>query len=639
MLATGFTLLALLDGVGAVALTMGGVCKRVLAWGAGSSRTARDDAEREWALTEPEPELEAEIVEPSPPRRNPEKSPAKASSRANKAKTRTAKAALPKRRVARSRIEPSIDPEDEESGPAFDENDPEPLFQENLDEPLDEPDVVDSPEPTPVKPSAAPRKRVRTRAEPPAKPSSAPVPAPAPRIEKTYSRPVSAPSVMTEARNQSLPPLELIDRPQSERADNAPESLEKMARLVEILLQRFGVQAKVEGVESGPVITCFELDPAPGVKASQITNLSKDLARGLSVASVRVLEVIPGKSVVGLEVPNSRREIVFLGEIIKSTVYQKSKTPLTLALGLDSSGRPIVADLASMPHLLVAGTTGSGKSVAINAMLLSMLYKATAQELRLIMVDPKLLELPVYDDIPHLLTPVVTDMRQAANALSWCVGEMERRYRLMAALKVRNIGAFNRKIEDARAAGQPLSDPLWDMMHAEFPGGPPPDLEILPYIVVVIDELADMMMVVGKKVETLIARLAQKARAAGIHLILATQRPSVDVITGLIKANIPGRISFKVSSKVDSRTILDQMGAEQLLGYGDMLYLPPGTGFPARVHGAFVDDDEINRVVEFLKETGEPNYVDGVVRSEEDEESEAESETGRGGNRNDDELF
>jgi S-DNA-T family DNA segregation ATPase FtsK/SpoIIIE len=335
-------------------------------------------------------------------------------------------------------------------------------------------------------------------------------------------------------------------------------------------------------VEPGPVITRFEIDPAPGVKVSQISNLAKDLARGLSVISVRVVEIIPGKSVIGLEIPNQHREVVYLREVLEAPIYTQSASPLTLALGKDIGGNPVVANLGKMPHLLVAGTTGSGKSVAINAMLLSLLYKASPREVRLILVDPKMLELSMYEDIPHLLTPVVTDMKEAANALRWCVGEMERRYRLMAALKVRNIAGFNRKLSDAQAAG---ARDLRSILEAGRRRGwsAAPVLEPLPFIVVVIDELADMMMVVGKKVEELIARLAQKARAAGIHLILATQRPSVDVITGLIKANIPTRIAFQVSSRVDSRTILDQMGAEQLLGHGDMLYLPPGTGLPQRV--------------------------------------------------------
>ncbi len=424
----------------------------------------------------------------------------------------------------------------------------------------------------------------------------------------------------------ALPPLDLLDPPPSRPAGTATTVLESLSRRVESLLKSFGIAVRVVAVEPGPVITRFEVEPAPGVKVSQISNLVKDLARGLSVISVRVVEVIPGKSVIGLEIPNRQREIVYLREVLESTIYDQSASPLTLALGKDISGQPTMANLAKMPHLLVAGTTGSGKSVAINAMLLSLLYKAPPSEVRLILVDPKMLELSIYEDIPHLLTPVVTDMKEAANALRWCVAEMERRYRLMATLKVRNIAGFNRKVQDALAAGEGLADPFWTPDSAETPGEIAV-LRPLPFIVVVIDELADMMMIVGKKVEELIARLAQKARAAGIHLILATQRPSVDVITGLIKANIPTRIAFQVSSRVDSRTILDQMGAEQLLGHGDMLYLPPGTGLPQRVHGAFVDDHEVNRVVDYLRQTGAPDYVDEVLAEPHEE---CDSGTGNG---------
>ena len=424
----------------------------------------------------------------------------------------------------------------------------------------------------------------------------------------------------------TLPPLDLLDPPPPRPAGTATAVLESLSRRVESLLKSFGIAVRVVAVEPGPVITRFEVEPAPGVKVSQISNLVKDLARGLSVISVRVVEVIPGKSVVGLEIPNRQREIVYLREVLESTTYDQSASPLTLALGKDISGQPTMANLAKMPHLLVAGTTGSGKSVAINAMLLSLLYKAPPSEVRLILVDPKMLELSIYEDIPHLLTPVVTDMKEAANALRWCVAEMERRYRLMATLKVRNIAGFNRKVQDALAAGEGLVDPFWTPDSAEIPGEIAV-LQPLPFIVVVIDELADMMMIVGKKVEELIARLAQKARAAGIHLILATQRPSVDVITGLIKANIPTRIAFQVSSRVDSRTILDQMGAEQLLGHGDMLYLPPGTGLPQRVHGAFVDDHEVNRVVDYLRQTGAPDYVDEVLAEPREE---GDSGTGNG---------
>jgi S-DNA-T family DNA segregation ATPase FtsK/SpoIIIE len=428
-----------------------------------------------------------------------------------------------------------------------------------------------------------------------------------------------------------LPPLDLLDLPPAHVAGYSDAVLQDLSRRVESLLKSFGIEVHVVANEPGPVITRFEIDPAPGVKVSQISNLVKDLARGLSVTSVRVVEVIPGKSLIGLEIPNQQREIVYLREVLEAPVYTQAASPLTLALGKDSSGKPTVANLAKMPHLLVAGTTGSGKSVAINAMLLSLLYKAPPSEVRLILVDPKMLELSVYEDIPHLLTPVVTDMKEAANALRWCVAEMERRYKLMAALKVRNIAGFNHKILDAEAAGEALVDPFWNAAEAGATLRPTP-LHTLPFIVVVIDELADMMMIVGKKVEELIARLAQKARAAGIHLILATQRPSVDVITGLIKANIPTRVAFQVSSRVDSRTILDQMGAEQLLGHGDMLYLPPGTGLPQRVHGAFVDDHEVNRVVEYLRQTGAPDYIDEVL-AEPREDSDSSASESEGNNR------
>jgi S-DNA-T family DNA segregation ATPase FtsK/SpoIIIE len=394
-----------------------------------------------------------------------------------------------------------------------------------------------------------------------------------------------------------------------------------MSRQVEIKLKDFGVEVEVVAVQPGPVITRFELQPAVGVKVNQISNLAKDLARAMSVASVRIVDIIPGKSVVGLEIPNETRQLIALNEIVRSREYDDSHSPLTIALGKDIGGCPVVADLAKMPHLLVAGTTGSGKSVGVNAMIVSLLYKTTPDQVRLIMIDPKMLELSVYEGIPHLLTPVVTDMKEAAQALRWCVAEMERRYKLMAALGVRNIAGCNKKILEARKAGTPIKDPLFKpsvvvINQDEFGEGmteEAPDLEVMPFIVVVIDEFADMMMVVGKKVEELIARLAQKARAAGIHLVLATQRPSVDVITGLIKANIPTRMAFQVSSKIDSRTILDQMGAEQLLGNGDMLYLPPGTAAPVRVHGAFVSDQEVHRVVSYVKTTGEPNYVPGIL--------------------------
>jgi DNA segregation ATPase FtsK/SpoIIIE, S-DNA-T family len=412
--------------------------------------------------------------------------------------------------------------------------------------------------------------------------------------------------------NSDLPPLSLLDEPQQQAKGYSEEALEALSRQVELKLKDFRIDAQVVGVYPGPVITRFELQPAPGIKGSQISNLDKDIARGLSVVSVRVVDVIPGKSVIGLEIPNVNREIVYLSEILRSEKYDGVKSPLALALGKDIGGRPVVVDLQKMPHLLVAGTTGSGKSVALNAMVLSLLYKATARDVRMIMIDPKMLELSVYEGIPHLLAPVVTDMKEAANALRWCVAEMERRYKLMSAIGVRNLAGFNRKTKDALDAGQPLTDPLFKAPEGMTEPVAVPTLEPLPYVVVIIDEFADMMMMVGKKVEELIARLAQKARAAGVHLILATQRPSVDVITGLIKANIPTRIAFQVSSKIDSRTILDQSGAETLLGHGDMLYLPPGTATPERVHGAFVGDDEVHKVVAHLRNQGKPEYIDGV---------------------------
>ncbi len=408
-----------------------------------------------------------------------------------------------------------------------------------------------------------------------------------------------------------LPPLALLDDPKPQARGYSEETLEALSRQIEFKLKDFRIDVQVVGAYPGPVITRFELEPAPGVKVSQISSLDKDIARGLSVKSVRVVDVIPGKSVIGLEIPNTSREMIFLSELLRSKEYDKSASVLTLALGKDIAGRPTVADLARMPHLLVAGTTGSGKSVAVNAMVLSLLYKATPKELRMLMIDPKMLELSVYQDIPHLLAPVVTDMKEAANGLRWCVAEMERRYKLMSAVGVRNLAGFNKKVKDAQDAGQPLMDPLF-RPNPELGEAPRP-LEPLPFIVIFIDEFADMMMIVGKKVEELIARLAQKARAAGIHLILATQRPSVDVITGLIKANIPTRIAFQVSSKIDSRTILDQSGAETLLGHGDMLYLPPGTAMPERIHGAFVSDDEVHRVVEHLKASGRADYIEGVL--------------------------
>jgi len=436
-------------------------------------------------------------------------------------------------------------------------------------------------------------------------PPPPPLPAePAARIHLERPRPAwfDAPA------DTELPPLNLLDAPLEKRDTVSPESIEYTSRLIEKKLADFGVSARVVAAYPGPVITRYEIEPATGIKGSTIVNLSKDLARALSLVSIRVVETIPGKSLMGLELPNPRRQSVRLSEVLGSEVYADSTSPVTLALGHDIAGRPMVADLAKMPHLLVAGTTGSGKSVGINAMLLSLLYKAGPANVRLILIDPKMLEMSTYEGIPHLLAPVVTDMRQAGHALNWCVAEMERRYRLMSKLGVRNLAGYNAKVLEAAQRDEVIANPF-----SLTPESPEP-LQQLPTIVVVIDELADLMMVVGKKIEELIARLAQKARAAGIHLILATQRPSVDVITGLIKANIPTRIAFQVSSKIDSRTILDQMGAEALLGQGDMLYMPPGTGLPVRVHGAYVADEEVHRVVAHWKERGgEPDYVEGIL--------------------------
>ncbi len=419
---------------------------------------------------------------------------------------------------------------------------------------------------------------------------------------------------------KELPAIGLLDAwVEINEAGFSKESLEAMSKLLELKLKDFGIEIEVTAVNPGPVITRFEVQPAPGVKVSRITNLAKDLARSLAVVSVRVVEVIPGKTVIGIEIPNEKREIIQLSQVLSSVEFDRAGSTLSMALGHDIVGKPVIVDLAKMPHLLVAGTTGSGKSVGINAMVLSLLFKSTPEQVRVIMIDPKMLELSVYDGIPHLLTPVITDMKDAANGLRWCVAEMERRYKLMSALGVRNLAGFNKKVVEAKKAGKPVVDPTWkpDPMLLEEEQSAP-ELDALPCIVVVVDELADMMMVVGKKVEELIARIAQKARAAGIHLILATQRPSVDVLTGLIKANVPTRLSFMVQSKVDSRTILGEGGAEQLLGHGDMLFLPPGGGVPTRVHGAFVSDEEVHRVVADWKKRGEPVYIDAVTRSAED---------------------
>jgi S-DNA-T family DNA segregation ATPase FtsK/SpoIIIE len=425
------------------------------------------------------------------------------------------------------------------------------------------------------------------------------------RVAKERQKPL-----FTEMPDSKLPQVDLLDSAPAHQQGVDAQTLEMTSRLIEKKLKDFGVEVRVVAAAPGPVITRYEIEPATGVKGSQIVNLGRDLARSLSLVSIRVIETIPGKNLMALELPNAKRQTIKLSEILGSSVYNDAKSLLTMGLGKDIGGQPIVADLAKMPHCLVAGTTGSGKSVGINAMILSLLYKADAKDVRLMLIDPKMLEMSVYEGIPHLLCPVVTDMKHAANGLNWCVAEMEKRYKLMSKMGVRNLAGFNTKIDEARARGEIIGNPF-----SLTPEQPEP-LERLPHIVVVIDELADLMMVVGKKIEELIARLAQKARAAGIHLILATQRPSVDVITGLIKANIPTRLSFQVSSKIDSRTILDQMGAESLLGMGDMLYMPSGTGFPIRVHGAFVSDDEVHRVVAYLKEQGgEPNYIDGVLES------------------------
>jgi len=422
------------------------------------------------------------------------------------------------------------------------------------------------------------------------------------RVVKERQKPL-----FNELPDSKLPQVDLLDSLTLRQEGVAPETLEMTSRMIEKRLKDFGVEVRVVAAAPGPVITRYEIEPATGVKGSQVVNLAKDLARSLSLISIRVVETIPGKNYMALELPNAKRQSIKLSEILGSQVYNEAKSMLTMGLGKDIVGNPVVVDLAKMPHVLVAGTTGSGKSVGINAMILSLLYKAEARDVRLLMIDPKMLEMSVYEGIPHLLAPVVTDMRQAAHGLNWCVGEMERRYKLMSKMGVRNLAGYNTKIDDATEREEFILNPF-----SLTPDDPEP-LKRLPHIVVVIDELADLMMVVGKKIEELIARLAQKARAAGIHLILATQRPSVDVITGLIKANIPTRIAFQVSSKIDSRTILDQMGAEALLGMGDMLYMPSGTGFPIRVHGAFVSDEEVHRVVSYLKTQGEPDYIEGVL--------------------------
>ena len=453
---------------------------------------------------------------------------------------------------------------------------------------------------------------------------------PSPRVELTDEE-------TADTSSEPLPSFDLLQRADKIKNPITPEELEIVSRLLEEKLADFNIEARVVGVYPGPVITRFEMDLAPGVKVSKISTLSKDLARAMSAMSVRVVEVIPGKSVIGLELPNKNREMVRLSEVISCDAFQTADSALTMVLGADISGKPVIVDLAKMPHLLVAGTTGSGKSVGVNVMILSLLYKSTPEDVRMIMIDPKMLELSVYEGIPHLLAEVVTDMKEAANALRWCVGEMERRYKLMSALGVRNLKGYNQKIKQAIEDGEPIRDPLWRFEESMLTEAP--FLEKLPAIVVVVDEFADMMMIVGKKVEELIARIAQKARAAGIHLILATQRPSVDVITGLIKANIPTRISFQVSSKIDSRTILDQQGAEALLGMGDMLYLPSGTGVPTRVHGAFVDDHEVHAVVADWKKRGAPQYIDEILNGDANAEVLLPGEQAEGGDQEYDAFY
>ena len=453
--------------------------------------------------------------------------------------------------------------------------------------------------------------------------------APSVRVVKERQKPL-----FSELPDSKLPQVDLLDAAQQRQESVSPETLEMTSRLIEKRLKDFGVEVHVVAAMPGPVITRYEIEPATGVKGSQIVNLAKDLARSLSLVSIRVIETIPGKNFMALELPNAKRQSIRLSEVLGSQVYHDAKSMLTMGLGKDIVGNPVVADLAKMPHVLVAGTTGSGKSVGINAMILSLLYKAEARDVRLLMIDPKMLEMSVYEGIPHLLCPVVTDMKQAANGLNWCVAEMERRYKLMSKLGVRNLAGYNTKIDEAKAREESIPNPF-----SLTPEEPEP-LQRLPHIVIVIDELADLMMVVGKKIEELIARLAQKARAAGIHLILATQRPSVDVITGLIKANIPTRIAFQVSSKIDSRTVLDQMGAESLLGMGDMLYMASGTGLPVRVHGAFVSDEEVHRVVGYLKEQGEADYIEGVLEGGTAEgDSEFGAESGDGGNGEKDPMY
>ena len=482
--------------------------------------------------------------------------------------------------------------------------------------------------PAPPREPVVARETVVPREQPAAPVIIPPAPAKAPEPSKRVMKEKQTPLFVDSAVEGTLPSISILDPAEQKKIEYSPESLAGVGQLLEIKLKEFGVEVSVDSIHPGPVITRYEIQPAAGVKVSRIANLAKDLARSLAVTSVRVVEVIPGKTTVGIEIPNENRQMVRFSEVLSSPLFDESKSPVALALGHDIGGKPVITDLAKMPHLLVAGTTGSGKSVGVNAMILSILFKSGPEDARLIMIDPKMLELSIYEGIPHLLCPVVTDMKDAANALRWSVAEMERRYKLMAAMGVRNLAGFNRKIKDAQEAGEVVHDPLY---RRESMDDEPPTLNTLPTIVVVVDEFADMMMIVGKKVEELIARIAQKARAAGIHLILATQRPSVDVITGLIKANIPTRMAFQVSSKIDSRTIIDQGGAEQLLGHGDMLYMPPGTSLPIRVHGAFVSDDEVHRVVEAWKLRGAPDYNDDILNGVEEAGSGFEGGGGGGG--------
>ncbi|WP_232540338.1 DNA translocase FtsK [Azohydromonas aeria] len=497
-------------------------------------------------------------------------------------------------------VAPAAEPPWAEDGDARPGTDPEPFIDLGDDE------EVAAPAPMPAPAAAAPKPAAPAAPVAPMAPMAPAAPA-AKAPARTAAPAVVPPMPRAPVGDTTLPEVDLLDAAPAQRESVSAETLEMTSRLIEKKLKDFGVEVRVVAASPGPVITRYEIEPATGVKGSQIVNLAKDLSRSLSLVSIRVVETIPGRTTMALELPNARRQMIRLTEILDSRAYREAGSLLTIGLGKDIVGAPVVADLAKMPHCLVAGTTGSGKSVGINAMILSLLYKAEADEVRLILIDPKMLEMSVYEGIPHLLCPVVTDMKQAGNALNWCVAEMERRYKLMSKMGVRNLAGYNKKIDEAAEREESIPNPF-----SLTPEEPEP-LERLPFVVVVIDELADLMMVVGKKIEELIARLAQKARAAGIHLVLATQRPSVDVITGLIKANIPTRLSFQVSSKIDSRTILDQMGAEALLGQGDMLYLTPGGGIPVRVHGAFVSDDEVHRVVDYLKQQGEPNYIEGIL--------------------------